>query len=374
MPDNCSCNYSLYKFNDSSCSGCSYIQRGVRSAAKPTQKQIWGQTGISGSLYSMNLSSLTVSSQRIHSGKDVNWNQMSDRQLPGVQRAAIPSHGSSTRGNVTRMRPGSLAPSGIGVDIKCGSYARYLYLKKSYNLKQGIVPTIGAVKPITGNKTYATNALAQSDECVCIDPLLSFNPATTILVYNSNQGVSSFIWGGVTFRLDANLPNHSYTVTVPSIPTGPFPYINNLISVKIGSSVTSIGENAFAFCGGLTSVTIGSSVTSIGESAFQYCQGLTTVTIPNSVTSIGNGAFAVCSGLTTVTLGSSVASIGKEAFAHCSGLTSITIPISVTSIGVDAFLSSGVTTVTITNGQLGITSPTTNPPGVIFYGVTVATI
>ena len=94
---------------------------------------------------------------------------MSDRQLPGVQRAAIPSHGSSTRGNVTRMRPGSLAPSGTGVDIKSGSYARYLALKKSYNLRgESVVPTIGAVKPITGNKTYATNAVAGSDKCVCI--------------------------------------------------------------------------------------------------------------------------------------------------------------------------------------------------------------
>ena len=169
MPDNCSCNYSLYKFKDSSCSGCSYIQRGVRSAAKPTQKQIWSQTGISGSLYSMDLSSLTVSRQRLQSGKDVNWNQLSERHLPGVQRAAIPSHGSSTRGNVTRMRPGSLAPSGTGVDIKSGSYARYLALKKSYNLRgESVVPTIGAVKPITGNKTYATNAVAGSDKCVCI--------------------------------------------------------------------------------------------------------------------------------------------------------------------------------------------------------------
>lgn len=164
----CSCNYSLYKFKDSSCRGCSYIQRGVRSAAKLTQKQIWDQTGISSSLYSMNLSSLTVSKQRLHSGKDVNWNQTSDRQLPSVQRVIVPSRGSSTRGSVTQMRPGSLSPGGAGVDVKFGSYARYLALKKSYNLKQGIVPTVGAVKPISGNKTYATNAVAGSDKCVCI--------------------------------------------------------------------------------------------------------------------------------------------------------------------------------------------------------------
>ena len=184
MPDNCDCLYSLYKFNDSSCRGCSYIQRGVRSATKPTQKQIWDQVGISSSLYSMNLSSLTVSKQRLHSGKDVNWNQMSDRQLPGVQRVVVPSRGSSTRGSVTQIRPGSLSPGGAGVDVKFGSYARYLALKKSYNLRgESIVPISGSVKPITGNKTYATNAVAGSDKCVCIDlptflqdALLAFNP------------------------------------------------------------------------------------------------------------------------------------------------------------------------------------------------------
>ena len=183
MTNNCDCNYNLYKFKDSSCRGCSYIQRGIRSAAPPSQKQIWNQTGISSSLHSMNLSSFVVSKQRLHSGKTSNWNQMSDRQIPGVQRVIVPSRGSSTKGNVTRMRPGSLAPGGSGVDVKNGSYDRHLALKKSYNLKQGIVPTIGAVKPVRGNKTYATNAVAGSDKCVCIDlpsflqdALLAFNP------------------------------------------------------------------------------------------------------------------------------------------------------------------------------------------------------
>ena len=51
-----------------------------------------------------------------------------------------------------------------------------------------------------------------------------------------------FFWGGgrVTFRLDANLPNHSYTDIASSMPTGPVPYLNNLISVTISSSVTSL--------------------------------------------------------------------------------------------------------------------------------------
>ena len=71
----------------------------------------------------------------------------------------------------------------------------------------------------------------------------------------------------------------------------------------------------------------------------------------------------------------SVSSIGNIAFQGCTLLTSITIPGSVSSIGLQAFQSSGLTTVTIANNQLpSITSPTANPPGVAFYGVTVATI
>jgi hypothetical protein len=54
----------------------------------------------------------------------------------------------------------------------------------------------------------------------------------------------------------------------------------------------------------------------------------------------------------------------------CSSLTSITIPISVTSIGEGAFTNSGLTTVTIANGQLGIVSPAS---GVSFFGATVTT-
>jgi hypothetical protein len=68
---------------------------------------------------------------------------------------------------------------------------------------------------------------------------------------------------------------------------------------------------------------------------------------------------------------STLTSIGGNAFSDCPALTSIAIPTSVTSIGANAFLNSGLTTVTIANGQLGIPSPAV---GVSFFGVTVNTI
>jgi hypothetical protein len=156
-------------------------------------------------------------------------------------------------------------------------------------------------------------------------------------------------------------------------------------SITIPNSVTSIGTNAFRNCDKLVSVTLPTnpSFITIGQSAFQACDVLASITIPNSVTSILTNAFFGCTHLASVTLSSTLTSIGNTAFKSCP-LTSITIPNSVTSIGTNAFQLSGLTTVTISSatatalppqsGDPPITSPTSNPPGVAFFGVTVATI
>jgi hypothetical protein len=128
------------------------------------------------------------------------------------------------------------------------------------------------------------------------------------------------------------LPNFSYTATTTTIPGVQVPGAAQLISVVIGNTVTSIGQNAFPECANLTSVVIGNSVTIIGYNAFYLCANLTSIAIPTSVTTIGNGAF----------------------------------------------LSSGLLTVTIANNQVisgtSFASPTDNPPGVAFFGKTVATV
>ena len=51
---------------------------------------------------------------------------MSDRAVPGVVKTNVPSYGNSTRTSLTRMRPGSTSAPGKGVDMKHGSYDRYL--------------------------------------------------------------------------------------------------------------------------------------------------------------------------------------------------------------------------------------------------------
>ena len=186
------------------------------------------------------------------------------------------------------------------------------------------------------------------------------------------SGVTSI--GSSAFQFCTALTSVTIPSSVTSIQGYVFSGCTGLTSVTIPSSVTSIGIQAFRDCTGLTSISIPSSVTSIAYAAFEYCSGLTSISIPSSVTSIGFGAFASCTGLTSVVIPSGVTSIGALAFNGCTGLTSISIPSSVTSIETNAFYASGLTTVTIANGQLsGITSPTANPPGVAFFGRTVAT-
>jgi len=114
----------------------------------------------------MNVGSLTSAAERLHYGPQVNWNQRSDRQNASIQTAVHPSHGNSLRSSLTSNKPGTCAPGGRGVDIKHDSYARYLNRKKAGNLKTQPLNT-RATKPISGNKTYATNSVATSIDCNC---------------------------------------------------------------------------------------------------------------------------------------------------------------------------------------------------------------
>ena len=56
----------------------------------------------------------------------VNWNQSSDRAKPHVVVRNVPSRGNSTKYSLTRHRPGAQSAPGAGVDVKHGSYDRYL--------------------------------------------------------------------------------------------------------------------------------------------------------------------------------------------------------------------------------------------------------
>ena len=137
-----------------------------------TQKRIWNTVRVPQSEYTMNLNSLTVYQQPTANYANVNWNQYSDRALPGNSLVSnitiVPSHGNSTKSSITRLRPGSLKPGGKGVDIKHGSYDRYLARLKGKGPLRTQQNT--NLTPITGNKTKAYGIVGSSNKagsCLC---------------------------------------------------------------------------------------------------------------------------------------------------------------------------------------------------------------
>ena len=122
----------------------------------------------------MNLASLSVyqapSTDQKYS--NVNLNQMSDRALPAnlniSKITVVPSHGNSTRSSITRDRPGSMRPGGKGVDIKHGSYARYLARLKGKGPLR--TQTVTKTPALYGAKIKAYGIVGSSNRtgsCLC---------------------------------------------------------------------------------------------------------------------------------------------------------------------------------------------------------------
>jgi hypothetical protein len=147
------------------CNGCS---GGFAASADATQRRIQNTVRVSQSEYLENLAGLNVYVPPIAKYGLVNWNQGSDRAEPGRVQRNVPSHGAnSTKTSITRMRPGSCSAAGQGVDIKHGSYARYLARIKG----RGPYRTeTQPVAPVQGNKTkkYGIAYSHRDDACVCL--------------------------------------------------------------------------------------------------------------------------------------------------------------------------------------------------------------
>jgi len=135
------------------------------------QKRIWNQVRAPSSVYTMNLGALTVNgnnnNQPTVATNYVNWNQMSDRVNPHtMQFQNHPSRGNSTKRTLTSIKPGACTPGGTGVDIKHGSYARYLARKKAGNIRTQSDYS-AASTPKYGNKTKMYGMIANSENCPC---------------------------------------------------------------------------------------------------------------------------------------------------------------------------------------------------------------
>ena len=163
----CGCVYTCHYDVSGNLIGCDTPSCSGANVTEITQKRIWNTVRVAASEYTMNVGSLTVY-QQPSSASGVNWNQMSDRSLPANSNISnitvVPSRGNSTKYSITRERPGSQKPGGKGVDIKHGSYARYLArLKGKGSLRTQVTSTV----PVYGNKTKSYGIVGSSSSCMC---------------------------------------------------------------------------------------------------------------------------------------------------------------------------------------------------------------
>ena len=127
-------------------------------------KRIENTVRVPSSEYTMNKSALNVYTPSQSQFAHVNWNQMSDRAVPGITRSVVPSHGNSTRTSLTRMRPGSTSAPGKGVDMKHGSYDRYLArLKGKSVIRTSPDPNSAQV---SNNAKSVKWGIAYSENCI----------------------------------------------------------------------------------------------------------------------------------------------------------------------------------------------------------------
>ena len=148
--NNCNCDSNTVPIAPQ-CTACSTCRSCLPSSfSDATQRRIWKASRVDQSQYLDSISALNVyTPPTLHIG--VNWNQMSDRAVPGIVKRNVPSRGNSTKYSITRERPGAQSAPGVGVDVKHGSYHRYLERLKGKGPARS--QKIGVDRPLYGNKT-----------------------------------------------------------------------------------------------------------------------------------------------------------------------------------------------------------------------------
>lgn len=189
------------------CRGCNQnLASNTPASQYQKQKLIQNTVRVPSSIYTMNLGALNVY-QKPNStfepiaingaiyiaSPGVNWNQMSDRRNPHVQKTVTGGgstyHSSSTKRTQTALRPGALSPGGQGVDIKHNSYDRYLArIKGKAPLRRGVIPPgfgrpyipFNRAFPIYGGKVFKTSIV---NNCNC--PIVD-GPDTKEILYKGS--------------------------------------------------------------------------------------------------------------------------------------------------------------------------------------------
>ena len=220
---------------------------------------------------------------------------------------------------------------------------------------------------------YSSNPLRQAHELY-----LNGERVTRLAIPESVTAIGDDAFAGCSGLTEVAFPN-----SVTNIGNSSFMGCSGLMELALPSSVVKIGTWAFRGCSGLTEIKIPHGVKAIGGGVFSDCSSLTkitvdpgnenyvsqkgllltkdgktlmegvngTVVIPSSVTSIAYDAFAGRGGLTQVTLPNGIRTIDALAFSGCDSLTEVVIPSSVVNIGRLAFVRSGLTSISVEEGN-----------------------
>lgn len=156
-------------YDDQQCVGCVCVENtcspkySTQNILQAKTRRIYNVARIHSSEFAMNLASFAVNTDS-RDAQGNTWNQSSDRSKKHFNPNPVPSRGSSTRGTVTRLRPGALKPGGKGVDIKHNSYARFLNRRKAVAMLAGpYVADKVNPKAVVNNKVQKLNSV----NCSC---------------------------------------------------------------------------------------------------------------------------------------------------------------------------------------------------------------
>ena len=177
------------------------------------QKIIQRVVRVDSGQYAMNRAAMNVYQSKPRSALGLRFGElynspstMSDRREPHrvKESQGVYRHTSSSRGTKTSGRPGGTSAPGIGVDVKHGSYDRYLAKKKGAVLRAGTgaykdfderTPTYEEIQRnpslTTGGKNVKFNIVSGGTQCECLTsrlPISSNNNNN-----NNNLNVATYL-------------------------------------------------------------------------------------------------------------------------------------------------------------------------------------
>ena len=177
----CDCCTNIINQNPAQCRSClqDNCDTNCKNAHRKTiEAKIQNQVGVSQNQMNSILSSITIRgpnsnfsfSDRQYSriwGNEFNIRNQSDRKDPHYTiNNNVPTRGSSTKSSITANRPGSIAPGGRGVDVKHGSYARYLGKIKANNISQSNSNSQDNNRRVTNNKSFTFSIINTRSCCI----------------------------------------------------------------------------------------------------------------------------------------------------------------------------------------------------------------